>query len=395
MNKNLRILFITAGYPFEKNLLPSIFIRTMVVSLAQLGVKIDVVAPVPWAPWPFSNLSSKWKMYKNTPKKYIDQNDVVIYRPNYIQIPYIYKTQNIHDQFVLAIKSCIKIKPDLIHAHNSYAPGLAAAILSKKWGLPSVLTLHGSDVNVYPNYGKIERERFIKAIKGQLRVTAVSTDLAKKTEQISGVRPDVIHIGKDLTMYKSLPEKHKIRSLLNIPQDKFIVLFVGRLIKEKGIMELISSLNHLKDDGIVGFFCGEGNLESEIRRNDNAVLCGLVEPEKVFLYMAASDVLILPSYSEGMPTVLIEGGATGIPIIATRVGGIPELLGEDRGLLISPKSINEIILGIREIKENPEKTDAKTKSMKNYIFSNYDVNMCSNKLIEIYYELIATYRKKN
>jgi glycosyltransferase involved in cell wall biosynthesis len=101
--------------------------------------------------------------------------------------------------------------------------------------------------------------------------------------------------------------------------------------------------------------------------------------------MKACDLFIFPSRIEGMPNVLKEAGAAGIPIIASCIGGIPELLGEDeRGLLMPEISTESLIDCIQKSKNFPDKAKERCINMKEYIDKTYSVEVCTEQLIEIY-----------
>lgn len=384
----MKVLFLTSGFPCPSDPISGIFHRTLANALVKKGLKVEVVAPVPFAPKFLGLLSKLWNSYNSIPISYISDQKILVHRPRYLMIPKMGDYLFLHKQFSSITNLAIKERPDIIHAHYSYPCGLAAVDLANQWNVPSVLTLHGSDVNLFPYKNQWSKTRFQKSVSAQDQVIAVSHALAEKTKIISGISPEIIPIGVDTERFASLPSKKDARRQLHLPTDAFILVFIGMLKPTKGISELLAALKILYSDGVLGVFCGEGPMLEQARQTSTVIAPGLIKPEMIPLYLAAADLLILPSYHEGMPTVLIESGFVGTPIIATSVGGIPELLGEDRGFLIQPKSVEDIVSAVRTVKNNFNEAEFRAKKLKAYLKSEYDVNHSANKIIAIYEKCI-------
>jgi glycosyltransferase involved in cell wall biosynthesis len=130
------------------------------------------------------------------------------------------------------------------------------------------------------------------------------------------------------------------------------MLFVGNLKKEKGVYELLEAFAEIRRNvpHIVLKICGQGierfGMEKrieELRISDCVSLIGAVEPAEMHKWMQASDLFVLPTYHEGMPNVVMEAMACGLPVISTTVGGLPEAVGSSGGaLLIEPKNIEQL-----------------------------------------------------
>jgi len=140
--------------------------------------------------------------------------------------------------------------------------------------------------------------------------------------------------------------------MLGLPQDKTIFLYAGYLDRRKGITELLEAFNRIQrrcNDTIL-VLCGSGNLTKwvgdyirEQRIEGQVFLQGAVDPDEMHLWMQASDIFVLASYSEGMPNVVMEAMACGVAVIATRVGGVPDALEGCKGaILIEPKSVRAL-----------------------------------------------------
>ncbi len=142
----------------------------------------------------------------------------------------------------------------------------------------------------------------------------------------------------------SMPRR-EARRLLGLPDDRVIVLFVGYLLRKKGVRELAAAILDLGDP-FLGVFVGAGPEAgfggTDPRAHGRLLYQGARPHEDVVRHMSAADVLVLPSYGEGLPTVIVEAGSLGVPVIASAVGGIPELLGEDRGTILPEVSARAV-----------------------------------------------------
>jgi len=124
----------------------------------------------------------------------------------------------------------------------------------------------------------------------------------------------------------------------------------------------------------------------------NTSLVGQVPNDCVSEYMAAADVLVLPSHSEGMPTVLVEAGMMGLPVIAAKVGGIPELLSERRGILVQPCRSREVSAAIEFALANPRVLESMAAKLKDYVRVNHDIKENARKLRDVYEQVVACSR---
>ena len=197
----------------------------------------------------------------------------------------------------------------------------------------------------------------------------------------------MLPIGIDLRRFGAPSEKGASRSSLCLPRDRRVVLFVGNLLKAKGVHELLAALEILKNENIVGVFVGDGPLRSAVQGCPNAIWAGVRPNAELVSYYGTADVLVLPSYHEGLPTVLVEAGATGLPVIASAVGGIPELLGNCRGTIIPSRDISAIATSIRAILNDNIRADGMASAFKDYINQNYDAHKTSHTLLNIYRHL--------
>ena len=190
--------------------------------------------------------------------------------------------------------------------------------------------------------------------------------------------------GIDIELFRDTftqTQKDKLRDSLNIQKDDFVLLFVGRVVKDKGINELIQAFfildkkyNNLKLL-IVGDFEEHLNpIESKsieiMRSNQNIIQVGF--QKDVRPYLGVSSLFVLPSYREGLPNSLLEAGSFGIPLLATDINGCNEIIRDrENGILIKPKSVDSLVDGISLLVENKQLYNRIKKSVRESIKTRY------------------------
>ncbi len=244
-------------------------------------------------------------------------------------------------------------KYDLIHCHTVYDLGLVGLELKEELGLPLLVTVYGTDVNwLFEKGGRgaspAIAEATRKVLKGADAVIGVSRDLGRKVRQI-GVKEERIHWvpnGVDKELF-SPGYKFQERERLGLGKDEKIILYVGNLIETKGLGDLVEALGIMKTQGdslpamkllLVG---PKADYQAELMRMINqrgleahVSFLGPVPHEEIPILMRAADVFCLPSWREGWPCSVVEAMACGLPVVATEVGGTPEIVtGPELGCL--------------------------------------------------------------
>jgi glycosyltransferase involved in cell wall biosynthesis len=237
---------------------------------------------------------------------------------------------------------------DLVHGHF---PQPHFSLLSRL-GLPLVLTYHGSDVLRLQDAGA--RPRLLRLHRNAAVLVGVSEFLcdelrrldpehAEKVVCIRNGRPRIAEV----TMTRRHPETNDLR-----------ILFVGDLIRVKGVDLIGPALSRLRDTGHFQLdIVGEGDMRATIEESlqascdsEEVRFHGALPSADVFERMRAADVLVLPSRREGLPNVLLEAMANGCAIVASRAGGIPEVVAHgENGLLFDPGDIRGFSEAIRAL----------------------------------------------
>ena len=248
-------------------------------------------------------------------------------------------------------------KPDVIHAHFAVPAGAAAFMLSKLTGVPYVLTAHLGDV---PGALPEKTDRWFKWIypftpviwRGAAKVAAVSEFTRQLALEHYPVHIDVIPNGMDL---KALP--------VRAPADGAPphIVFAGRFVEQKNPQHLIEALSRLKHLSWTCSMLGDGPLLESARKT--AARCGLSErlsfpgwvtPEDVLNVFARSDILVLPSRSEGLSVVGVQALGMGLALVLSNAGGNGELVREgENGFLFPTGDADALVSSLKKLLENP------------------------------------------
>jgi teichuronic acid biosynthesis glycosyltransferase TuaC len=376
------------------------FIKQSIDSIANQGVDVTVISPKPFvlpvSVFPYYNF---FKLPKIEHTKKYD-----LHYPRYVYaVPkkYFYPITGFsysHFVFEYAIKN-IKPQPDLIHAHFSYPDGYGMMKLAKRWKVPLVISALGTIERKTAYEGSYTSKQIIEAMNFADKILSVSEDLKLHITNL-GISEEKVHVvpnGVDTVKFKPAGKAHA-RDLLNLPQDKNIVLFVGALRKIKGVDYLIEAAKDFVNTNTDLFMVGRDDglrksLEKraqELKIADHVRFTGPVDHEKIPLWISASDILVLPSLSEGRPNVVLEALACEVPVVATNVGGIPELMIDgETGYLVPSKNPIEISRKINKLLENKSQRENMGKlGRKSIIQRGLSWESHAKKTVNIYSELL-------
>lgn len=245
--------------------------------------------------------------------------------------------------------------PDVVLSYWLYPDAYGAMRAAARAGLPLVVGARGSDLRVRDRLSRALTRPVLRAAR---RILVVSEDLGRVAVEGYGADPARIRTvpnGCDAAIFHP-QDRADARTALGLPGDARVIAYVGRLVPEKGLRELLDAVDALvaSDPSIVLALIGEGPMRAEIESRIAALpagrvhLAGAQPPREVARWMAAADVVTLPSYSEGHPNVLVEALACGRPVVATPVGGIPEVVDAASGLLVPARDAAALAAGLGE-----------------------------------------------
>jgi teichuronic acid biosynthesis glycosyltransferase TuaC len=305
-----------------------------------------------------------------------------VYRPRYLTTPRETRYGLAHLTQAFACRGVAR--PDVIHAHFAYPCGAAALRLKQRLRVPLVLSVLGDDVYIYPQHSRRMRTLFEDAVRGADHVIANSPDLAETTRTLSGILPEPLSIGIDLARFAAAPDRAKIRAELGIGDDTFVILYVGALLPQKGVLDLAAALGRLAWPDAVALFVGAGPA----RPDGPAVrLLGPRPNGEIPGLLAAADAFVLPSWHEGLGLSAVEAGAAGVPVVGGRTGGLANLLADDCGFAFTPRDVDALMQALQAMRADPREARRRADRLKARVTRDHDLHANARRLAVLYREL--------
>jgi glycosyltransferase involved in cell wall biosynthesis len=353
-------------YPSAVNWTAGIFVHEQVRALVTLGHDVRVVSPKGWAP----PLLPRWKAFRDVPG--VDSVDgVPVLYPRKLTLPGARLGHRNCDAMLWAIAAPLRRVQrdwpfDVIHAHMLVPDGWAAARLGAELGVPVVATAHRADVLDVPAQGPRSRRRVAQAVGAVDQICAVSASIGDAATGLGTPRRpvQVVPNGADTTVFVPRPPA-EARAHLGLPGDGPIVTFVGKLVPRKGVdtlIEAIGLLGRRPGGAPLLVAAGIGDMQGDLERRalslgvaDRVRFVGKVAHDDVGWWMSAGDLFVLPSLSEGLPTVVCEAMNCGRPVVATAVDGTPEIVRDgETGILVPPSDPEALARALARILDDAD-----------------------------------------
>jgi len=350
----MRVLVSTGIFPNRSDPTRGVYVFAQVRALADRAA-VSVVAPVPFIPCVLA--SRRYRPFARVPRRDTIDGVEVCY-PRYVVIPRILRF--LHGLFVYActLPAHLRVarahRPDVVLSFFAYPYGVAAVMVARTLGRPAVVSCRGSDINHLAR-PVLQRRIIAAALRRCHAVIAVSRALADEIARL-GVDPARIHVvpnGIDAGRFE-VGDRAAARRALNLDPHQSRLVCVSRLSREKGIDLLVDAMAQVRERGVCLTVVGDGpEYAALVARRDRLGLAGRVDfvgrrdHDEIPRWMAAADAVVLSSRTEGHPNVLVEALASGRPVVATRVGGVPEIVtGPELGIVVPPEDAAALARGI-------------------------------------------------
>lgn len=327
----MRIVIVTKIFPNAMEPLSSPFNRQQFDALSRIS-DVRLLATIPWFPgaaW-LARWSPAGRLSAVPERERIGALEVE--HPRTLFVPRIGHVLSgpLYAASLYERLRAERTRADVILGSWAYPDGYGAVLLGRLLGAPAVIKLHGSDMNVV---AKIPgpRRQLCWALPRAAAVVAVSDALRERAIEL-GAEPDRVHVvrnGVDRELFRPR-DRRSARARLGLPPRARIALYVGRLEREKGVFDLLDAfaLVRRRMPEAVLVLVGDGSAAARARGSEGVHVAGPQPLAAIPEWIAAADVATLPSWNEGMPNVVLEALACGRRVVASSVGGIPEILSE-------------------------------------------------------------------
>jgi glycosyltransferase involved in cell wall biosynthesis len=344
------VVLVTSQFPTPSEPERGIFTLQIATRLAA-HCQLTVICPLPWFPaLPILRPLRAWYRFAKVPSTWM-QDGVRVIAPKYLMVPKL--SERFHGRLIAArihpLLTALRRREgiDLVNSHWLYPDSVAVHLALRGSSIPHVPTGLGCDVNEFiddPMRGGQIRDML--AASPAVTVVAESLRWHLVARGIPADRVTTIPNGVDTSRFR-LQVREDAQRRLGLEHDRERVLYVGRFAEEKAVATLVEAMAAVvrtrRRTELV--LVGEGPLRRSLV--DQARTLGIAEHvrfvgqqdhRRVADWMAAADCFCLPSAREGCPNVVLEALACGLPVVASEVGGIPEMVTSESGILVPPGS---------------------------------------------------------
>jgi len=400
--KKLKIYSLATTYPESLTSVKPKFVHVLNKELAQLGVDVKVIVPHTKGSLTIETMESVMiRRFKYLPEKYELNERSIPDEMKRSKFGKLKMTFMIGIFFIFTYFECLKEKPDIIHGHWAFPGGYIAFLVSKLVGAKCVISIHGAETPL------LKKSKFIlkKTINSlnKSHAVIVNSDYTKNEYKKLGVKEDkMTTIAPPPNFVQHTQDKELLKKFRRRfgADDLKIILFVGRLVERKGVEYLIKAVPKIKTSQVHVIIAGGGwlmndlkELVSSLELDNKVTFFGPPTNEELGYLHDISDVFVIPSIvdsmgeTEGLGLVIPEAMESGLPVIATSVGGIVDVVkNNNNGILINQKDSNAIAEAVDKILSNKDFADKLVQNSKKTV-SEFLPSLIAKKHLEIFQKI--------
>jgi glycosyltransferase involved in cell wall biosynthesis len=404
----MKLLVVASNYPYEGNRFSGVFNQRSVEALKEYCESVAVLAPRPYVPALISALpAGRWRAYARS-NAHAEIDGVTVHRPGYFHMPR-FGSAFWQDRSAFffskgtARKLHTRYRFDAILSFGLTLAASTAWRLSRDLGIPAAGWATGSDIRA--TKGTAGYKSVAKTLENLDLVFYQSCELREIAAGILGTSSEALSLPRHVVLSRGIPDppllaqadvRKRERSALKITNDETLVLYVGRVVHGKGMIELLEAMSIAARANasvkclIVGSKPAfddttaiQKTLDEMPALRQHIKLLPECDPEKVWEYLCAADIFAFPSHREGMPNSLLEAMAMGVPAVAFAIPAVVELDNGSGALIaVPPRDARSFAQAIVQLAASPEGRYALGARGRVKVLENFMVRRSMAKAIE-------------
>lgn len=397
----MHLLFVAGSFPAPGKPYRVPFLGTQIRLLCEQLDRITVLSPTTYIPMlmrRFLRVATQVSL----PNYYgIGDGPYKVLFPRYLKAPgYLFlwwtiaQWRRIIDQTVAQFARTYPVS--VIHANVGGVVSWASICVARHYQIPCVVSYQGSEVN----NTLAQRRKGWQLCRDSFRLADLNLPVSRSLEDI--LRRDAEPTGRCEVLIRGVDQTLFFPATELTAQPR--VLFVGSIETAKGVFDLLTAWTNVRrscpdalltvvgQDGTSGQFAREARF---LGIENSITLTGPLTPSEVAHLMRQSRILCLPSHAEGTPNCVMEALACGLPVVATRVGGIPDIIEHEKiGLLVNKGDIEGLAAALTTLFRDPSRCVRMGKAAQTFAHERLDARKTINRLVALYGELITDYAGK-
>jgi teichuronic acid biosynthesis glycosyltransferase TuaC len=373
-----RILFVSSlcSTPLLPNRSPG---NARILRALRRLVPCRMIIPVRYYPKLAARLKPALQSLIDVPRVEVDDEGTELLHPRMVHLPTVgrslYGALYAASLYATIRAEIARFRPDVLLSAFAYPDGTAMVALGERFGLPVVVRTMGGDIHEAPK-GRLRRPQISWALRRARRTIAVSAAMGREVEALGVPANQVVVIptGVDTTVFRPIP-RDQARAALGLPAEGPVLVAAARLSSEKGLNYLLDALPRVTSGApprllLVGDGAEKAALSAQAARlglADRVRFEGWQPEGRMHLYYSAADLACLPSLSEGWPDAVMESFACGCPVVASRVGGVPDIVAlTGAGILVARGDAGALAAGLSEGLARPWRRDETAQIMQQH-----------------------------